>query len=346
MDDLILKLPLELVDIIYDFTFYIKDLFLTNNYRMCVRVLRQIDSFDLTITQHKVIVSQLLGNACKGGNREIVELLLKRIKTYKYHIETTNYWELDSIFHMFTFGYQEACIKNDQNIIKMLNDVVTKNVSDIKLVCFTSFCAGGHLDKINLCFRKYPDMRIELAKCGLKSACYGGHFDIVKLLLNIIPNDDHNELLNDAIHYACMNNHVHIMKYLMGPHCSKNNSIWAELSGACRSNNMDIVNAICNKYSITKSHWWIAFCKACEGGHLDMAIFALKKYKNIMRETFSAQKYLLESVYVGGNVDILQFIIEEYKKIDVDIDLLQNQFYIYTYANIEMIQFLQANSRP
>lgn len=344
METLALFLPPDLVDMIYDFRFYIKDLFSTNNYRICVRALRQIDNLDITLFKHKVIIRRLLGIACSGGNEEIIKLLLKRIKTYKYRVEITTYWLEDSIFCMLTIGYEKAIIKNDQKIIKMLNRIITKDMSIIEKMHFISFCTGGYLDKINLCFKKYPDEQIDLAKSGLTGACMGGNLFVVIILLTLIPTDDKHELLKPAMYNACQYNHVHIVNYLNGHYVGNNSPlIDAQICGACRGNHSDMVETICNKYPITQLHWHNAFRHASLGGHLDMVIFIMEKQTQILRRQPRIQN-MLKAVCCGSNVDILELVIKEYKKIDIILDLCQDRFYACNHANIEMIQYLQANA--
>lgn len=352
-EQLLLFLPLDLIDIIYDFTFYIKELFATNNYRKCARELHRVDNLKLTITQHKVMVRCLLGEACKNGNEEIIKLLLKRIKTYTYRIEITDYWLEDFIFHTLTFGYREASIKNNQKVIEMLNNFIPKNTFIMIKPCFEGFCAGGYLDKINLYFKKYPDKRINLATSGLKYACIGGYLNIVKILMNILSIETDDNLFKNVLYHAYKNNHSHITDYIIKQYNVKSIIILYKLMGACQNNNKEMVNMMCDKYPLNmtnryientlhSSHWWSAFNCACKGGHLNMAIFVLKKYKNIKRwKTSLSQRNILASVYIGGNIDILKLVINEYKKIDINIDLSQCQSYMYTYANIEMIHYVK-----
>jgi len=318
--------PPDIVDLIYKFAYSIKELFTTDNIRLCVVYLRMIDKFNLIKHQYKLITCELLGEACRGGNKKIMELLFNRIDQ-KFN---------DDDINMYAVGFYEAYRKGCCEIINKLNDRSPQDSSKYVQYHFNGICGSGNLEAVQLYLKKYPNDTSALCKWGLPSACYAGYLDIVKLL---VENENVYDISSCSISKAGRGNQLHILNYLMNyTHRSKSLVSSIALWGALRGGHINLVKSLCAEYTIPihlHGPRWSGseLCAACEGGHFSAVIYVLKRIT-----TKISWDVPLYNACIGGNLEIVKLIMEKIKKPFVfSFDYLDSAS---TYAHIELISFM------
>jgi len=345
-----LVLPLELINMTYNFAYSTKELFGTNNHGLCVQKLKYIRNLNLTNIQHKLIARRLIGEACRGGNYHIIKLLIEYIKTFEYNGETDKYWRTDKICSVLTDGFHQAAKKNCKTTIRILNSISRQNSLDCIQSYFEGMCEYGNLDIIKNYLKIHMKNSSTLCKKGLLYACLAGHLKIVKYLYQKISYTD-QIIIFEAMRYTCINNHTHILEYLI--ECS--NMLPILLShgfyGAGRGNSMDMINTLCDLNpvpmydstltKVARRYWWHGFRGACRGGHFDLAKFIFSKLISFTdQQTRGMINLNVAYACIGGNMDIIELIMKEYKKINITVDLNQWLCIACSYANIELIHYI------
>jgi ankyrin repeat protein len=126
------------------------------------------------------------------------------------------------------------------------------------MTTFFDYCKHGNIDAIKKMSLKNCDLEL-----GFLWACYNGHYNIVRYLVELHKNDDEYKSIDIHSQYefgfrlACMNGHYDIIRYLVELH--KND----------------------DKYKYINIHYNYeeGFIKACEEGHYDIVKYLLKKTK-------------------------------------------------------------------
>lgn len=132
--------------------------------------------------------------------------------------------------------------------------------------CFASLAEGydGHIFS-GACLNNY----VEIVKLGISyeytwrefnagvmNACYGGHFGLVKMLIQFDDKFD----VNDALEGACAGGHIDIAKFMIARGANYFNT---GLGAACSSANIEIINLM---ISCGADIWDLGMIRACRNG--------------------------------------------------------------------------------
>jgi hypothetical protein len=95
-----------------------------------------------------------------------------------------------------------ACHRGNVKMFQFFMDIGFDDYDDL----MTSACFGGHFEIVKIILKKYPDY----AQIGFSSASGTGHFDIAEFLLQYCKPE-----FNESIKWSCKYNGVDSIKYLI-----------------------------------------------------------------------------------------------------------------------------------
>jgi len=338
MDALDIYFPSDIADLIYKFAYSIRELFTTDNIRLCVVYLRMIDKFNLTNRQHKLITRKLLGEACRGGDEKIMELLFNRIKQkFNDGLIISDYRT-----NIYSIGYHEAYKKECRRMIDKLNDESLRNLLKYVRTDFIGICESGNLEAVRQYLKKYPNDASTLCEKSIYNACCVGYLNIVKLLIEHIDIPNYPDIVLHGIAGVYRGNHLHILNYLM-KHTKHTKKRIFEMSlwGACRSGNINIVESLCAKYhdydACCKPRWIGGLNGACMGGYVSMVVYVLEQISNSSYVNISWED-ILKHGCIGGNIEIVKLIMRKIKNPFIFSSDCLNSASLH--AHIELISFI------
>lgn len=140
-----------------------------------------------------------------------------------------------------------------------LRQVITiKSFKDFRIACQK----GDHLSIIKSDFDK------SWVDVGLYSACYGGHLELVELL---ITKDTNNGNYFEDLIIACEGRHLKVAELLI----AKGADNWdCALYGACTGGHRELVELLINKGA---TNFWDCFENVCTSGHIDLVSYFIAK---------------------------------------------------------------------
>lgn len=173
--------------------------------------------------------------------------------------------------------------------------------------CFIGACTRGNIELVKLMmgikgeykqenidiFDMIPDNKLRLTDSewdnGFKNACYGGHMDIINLMIG------HGVSWYYGFEGACEGGHMDIIELMI----SKGENSWnTGLYYACKGGHMDIIKLLIDKGA---NSWNNGLDGACVGGHMNIVKFMISKGAHDLHSGFRLAEY-------AGHIDILSFL--------------------------------------
>jgi hypothetical protein len=81
---------------------------------------------------------------------------------------------------------------------------------------FIEFCKSGNLDQAKKFLEENENPTIDISveyDCAFRYACWSGHLEVAKWLLEIKPTIDISAFDEEAFRYACFNRHLDVAKW-------------------------------------------------------------------------------------------------------------------------------------
>lgn len=167
-------------------------------------------------------------------------------------------------------GLTTACENNHLDVVELLIDnfLFKKHIIDD---VFLSASFEGKLSVLNLILNKISiKIKSKLSwKTALDNACFGGHLDVIYLL---IENNARN--WNSALNSACLKGHRHVVDLLI----RRGANNWTEaFKYACVGGDINIVKLMIEKGA---DNWNWGLRKASSKGHLDIVELMIENGAN------------------------------------------------------------------
>lgn len=161
-----------------------------------------------------------LFNSCYGGNQAIIDLVISHnITNWNYGLGGAGYgghlalvkdmiargasnW--NTCAHNTSMGYINNSSKLDEytQIIKLMIEKGANNFTDI----MNNACRSGNIQLVEYMLMQYLVTDINCINSGMAQACYGGHAEIVDLMVKHGAND-----WDEGLYYACQGGQIVII---------------------------------------------------------------------------------------------------------------------------------------
>ena len=208
--------------------------------------------------------------------------------------------------------------------IQVGDELAFKNVeSDIRIgdeLAFRNACYYGHIEVVKLLLNLKGDREINVHahdNGALKSACIRGHLNIVKLLLNLSNDKKINVHFNDedAFITACCNGHVDIVEFLLNLPNDRRINVHAG-----------------NSYG---------FILACEHGHLEVVKLLLRLSNDRRVNVHVNNNMAFEGACENGHLEVVKLLLNLDKERKIHASILNNGFKWACYkGRLEVVKLL------
>jgi ankyrin repeat protein len=268
--------------------------------------------------------------ACRGGHRDIMALMLEHGA-----VRTDGFADACCGGHLAVIDYtmcasREACLPCIHTNCKLGTLAVAHHMigagihsgtgSSLMQLLMCAACRAGHIDTIEyLITRGLKGFH----ESGLFAACMGGHVPVIDMMITLGAHDwdlalhgaingtcpeivrrmvekaiPGKRALTRALHTACEDGHLEIMKYLLTLDVDATTSLvmWK----ACRGGNLDVVNLLIARGN---TFWNSGMRGACETGHLKLIIHMIERGA-------TNWDVCLQGAVAGGNLRVIQHLIK------------------------------------
>ncbi|VDI56057.1 26S proteasome non-ATPase regulatory subunit 10 [Mytilus galloprovincialis] len=277
--------------------------------------------------------SSALVLACKGGHYDTVKYLLAlNIKPLKSGVETT----------IKNDGGRSALHKNGHiEVVKSLiafginlND--TKNRGATQL---PEACQCGHYDPLQFVldlngqsFNRCVDNTIKNkdGRSALHAACFDGHVEIVKLLIDVGMNVNFTSKSGfTPLSQACWEGHYKIVKFLLELNSKtlngrvdttkRDSDGWSPLHGACFRGHAEVVKLLINvgmNVNDTTNTGYTPLYLACQEGHNDIVKYLIDLNGQILDSRVDTTKKrkngcsALHIACINGHKDVVKLLLD------------------------------------
>ena len=267
-----------------------------------------------------------LFSACKYGNKDVVDFLLKKN------------CKVDAINEYGQIALHAACENGKIDIVNSLLNC-NSNMNQCDFYGSTPLynaCINGHTDIVQI----FLDNNCDIPDDTIYGACVGGYKDIVEILINLnVDFNQHSGFFNETpIYSACSNGHTDIVQILLDNYCDIHGAIHI----ACRGGYKDIVEILI-KHNVDINQRGGLFhttpiYSACSNGHTDIVQILLDNNCDIHGAIHGACE--------GGHKDIVEILMKH----NVDINQHGGEldttpiYYACSKGHTDIVQILLDNN--
>lgn len=201
-------------------------------------------------------------------------------------------------------GLAGACKNNNMEIAKyMLADELSDKHSDINFA-FGKTCSGGHINMIKLVLDNIPNIDINI---GFVLACKHGHRKVIDYLISIVDAQNWRHYFNTCCRY----NQFELSKFMLSKiiDLDDGENLGQEYYGAAHYGRKDVLEYMISMEN-TDLNWSTIFMGSCEGeDNIDIIDFAIKK---MLKHGYQIQwQYGLNNTLFWGNINKAKYIINK-----------------------------------
>ena len=240
-----------------------------------------------------------LQSACQYGYYGIVRALLEKCPDIDFS-NSDHY----ALYHASVNGYSE--------IVKLLlRKYDDDDYDSIIEYVIEPASGGGHLEILNFLLEKYTNDDIH--KWIFRNACQYGYFDIIRMTIGKISDNDH-EYYNNAFASACGNGRREIVELLLEKFRNIDIHFDNEMPfiSACGGGQLEIVQFLLEKFPNidVNANGRKAFVDACKFGHLKIVEFLFDKVNH--QDMYAYGNEPIENASRSGRVEIVQFLLNRF----------------------------------
>ncbi|GAB1301586.1 Ankyrin repeat and KH domain-containing 1 [Apodemus speciosus] len=317
----------------------------------CVNAVRKLLDEGRSVNEHTEEGESLLCLACSAGYYELAQVLLAMHANVE---DRGNKGDITPLMAASSGGYLD--------IVKLLllHDADVNSQSATGNTALTYACAGGFIDIVKVLLNEGANIEdhnenghtplMEAASAGhvevarvlldhgaginthsnefkesaLTLACYKGHLDMVRFLLEAGADQEHKtDEMHTALMEACMDGHVEVARLLLDSGAQVNmpaDSFESPLTLAACGGHVELAALLIERganLEEVNDEGYTPLMEAAREGHEEMVALLLAQGANINAQTEETQETALTLACCGGFSEVADFLI----KAGADIEL-------------------------